>query len=301
MSWNTGLKPVQVQSQIYEPVASSDGVGLFYAGGVDSSYSLISHIDEVDLLVLTFGFDFTMSEDDMKQSIVRNGTFAKRLGKALVSVETNHSRFVTSLGVSRSFMFSATLASIGLLLGLRKCFIASGHSAANMRPDGSHPVLDFRFSNGVTEVVHDDVSVSRLEKTWAVARHPDILENLRVCWESHNKNCGHCSKCLRTMTALKLRGIEGPFPRVHDIRRIGTMAANTEREYVISMFLAAKSQGDSEVARQLKKGLRRQDWKEALRHIDYALLGGRLQRLRRRFLGAEAQLVKANLRPDLDS
>jgi hypothetical protein len=37
-----------------------------------------------------------------------------------------------------------------------------------------------------------------------------------------------------------------------------------------------------------------------LRYLDHALLRGRLQRLRRRFWHAEAQLVKVNLRPDLD-
>jgi hypothetical protein len=275
-------------------------VSLFYAGGVDSSYSLISHIDEVDVLIVAFGFDFTMSEDQMAKSIERNGRFAHHLGKEFIPLETNHSRFVSSLGISRTFVFGATLACMGLLLGLRRCFIASSHSAAYMRPDGSHPLLDYRFSNGVTEFIHDDVSISRLEKTWAVATRPDFLRNLRVCWESPNENCGACFKCLRTMTALHLRGVSGPFPPLKDIRRVRTMAAHTEVEYVISMLMAAHHNGDHEIARELKKGLRRQDWKEALRYFDQALCGGRLRRLRRRFLDAEAHLVKVDLRPDLD-
>lgn len=299
-SWNAGLKKVRLEASIYEPTPASDGVGLFYAGGVDSSYSLISHLDEVDVLVIAFGFDFMMSEDETGKSIERNGRFAQRLGKELAPVETNHSRFVFDLGVSRTFVFGATLACIGLLLGLRRCFIGSSHSAANMRPEGSHPVLDYRFSNGVTEIIHDDVSVSRLEKTWAVAMRPDFLDNLRVCWEVPNDNCGACPKCLRTMTALRLRGVGGPFPPLDDIRRIRTMAAHTEVEYVVSMLMAAHVNGDREITRELKKGLRRQDWKEALRYFDQAFLGGRLRRLRRRFVDAEANLVKVDLRPDLD-
>lgn len=299
MSWNAGLHKVRLEASFYEPAPASEGVGLFYAGGVDSSYSLISHLDEVDALIVAFGFDFTMSPDDMKKSIDRNGRFAHDLGKDFIQVETNHSRFVSALGISRTFVFGATLACMGLLLGLKRCLIASSHTVAYMRPEGSHPLLDYRFSNGVTEFIHDDVAVSRLDKTWAVATRPDVLRNLRVCWENSNENCGACYKCLRTMTALQLRGVSGPFPPL-EIRRVKAMAAHTECEYVVSMLMAARHRGNQEIALELGKGLRRQDWKEALRYIDQALCGGRLRRLRRRFLDDEAHLVKVDLRPDLD-
>jgi hypothetical protein len=38
------------------------------------------------------------------------------------------------------------------------------------------------------------------------------MENLRVCWESRedNLNCGHCEKCLRTMTNFLACGLEIP-------------------------------------------------------------------------------------------
>jgi hypothetical protein len=229
----------------------------------------------------------------------RNARFAKHLGKELIPVETNHSRFVFNLGVSRTFIFGATLAAIGLLLGLRRCYIASSHSAANAMPQGSHPALDHRFSNGATEVVHDDISVTRLEKTWAIAERPDFLDNLRVCWEFPNDNCGACPKCVRTMTALRLCGVEGPFPPMGDVRRIRDMAEHSEVEYVVSMLIAAHARGDAEVERELRKGLRRHDFNEALRYLDQAFTGGRLLRLRRS-RGAEAGLVKVNFRPDLD-
>ena len=299
ISWNAGLNKVGLEASIYQPAPASSGIGLFYAGGVDSSYSLISHLDEVDGLVIAFGFDFTMSEDEMRKNVDRNRRFANDLGKDFIQVGTNHSRFLSELGISRTFGFGATLASMGLLLGLKRCFIASSHSVAYMRPDGSHPLLDYRFSNGATEFIHDGVSVSRLDKTWAVADRPDFLRNLRVCWENPNENCGECYKCLRTMTALQLREISGPFPPL-DINRVRAMAAHTEVEYVVSMVMAAYHNGNRELALELKKGLRRQDWKEALRYVDQALCGGRLRRLRRRFLDDEAHLVKVDLRPDLD-
>jgi hypothetical protein len=299
MSWNPDLKKVGLEAVLYEPAPAPGPVGLFYAGGVDSSYSLLAHLDEIDALIIAFGFDHTMSEDEMRESLERNARFAKHLGKELVPVETNHSRFVFNLGISRTFVFGATLAAIGLLLGLRRCYIASGHSAANAVPDGSHPVLDHRFSNGATEIVHDDMSVTRLEKTRAIVVRPDFLDNLRVCWEHPNDNCGTCPKCIRTMTALRLCEVEGPFPPMGDVRRIRDMAARSEVEYVVSMLMAAHALGDAEVEQELRKGLRRRDWYEALRYLDQALTGGRLMRFRRS-RGAEAALIKFNVRPDLD-
>jgi hypothetical protein len=298
-SWNPDLHHVRLEASRYEPTPATGPVGLFYAGGVDSSYSLIAHLDEIDLLVLVFGFDHTMSDDEMHESFERNRRFAASLGKEIVSVETNHSRFVFELGVSRTFIFGATLAACALLLGLKRAYIASSHSAANLMPQGSHPVLDPRFSNGATEIVHDDTSVTRLEKTRAIAERPEFLQNLRVCWELPNDNCGVCPKCLRTMTSLRLCGAEGPFPPLGDVRRLREMAANSEVEYTVGMLMAARARGEVEIERELRKGLRRHDLNEALRYLDRALTGGWLQR-RRRSRGSEADLVKVKLRPDLE-
>jgi len=299
MSWNPRLRKVEIEAKLYEPEKAGVGVSVFYAGGVDSSYSLLAHLAEIEFLVIVFGFDHSMNDDEARENIERNGRFAAKLGKQFMVVDSNHSRFVTQSGVSRTFIFGATLAAIGLLLGMKRCYIASSHSTANPMPQGSHPALDPCFSNGATEIVHDDTSVSRLEKTWAVAERPDVLENLRVCWEFPNHNCGACPKCLRTMTALKLRGVQGPFPALTDLRRVREMAAQSEVEFVMSMLLAAHAKGDVKIERELRKGLRRHDWGEVLRYLDLALTGGKLLRLRRA-RSAEADLVKVNLRPDID-
>jgi len=298
IGWNRDLKKVRLEARLYEPVSANGPVGLFFAGGVDSSYSLLSHFEEIDALVIVFGFDHSMSVQETRESIERNGRLAERLGKELVVVETNHSRFLADLGVSRTFVYAATLAAIAELLGLRRCYVASSHSCSHLRPNGSHFALDPRFSNGATEIIHDDISVSRLEKTRAVAAHLELLQNLRVCWEYPNHNCGECPKCLRTMTALWLCGAEGPFPPL-GVHRVREMASQSEIEYVMSMLLAARAQGHVEVERELRKGLRRHDWGETLRYLDHALTGGRLLRLRRS-RSAEANLVKVNLRPDID-
>lgn len=298
-SWNPRLKRIPVEAASYEPRPSQGGVGLFYAGGVDSSFSLHTHFDEVELLICCFGFDFSFTEETMRASIDRNGRFARNLGKELIAVETNQSRFVRRLGMSRLFGYSATFASAAHLMGLKRCYIASSNSLAICAVQyGSHPVLDPLLSNGTTEVVHDE-PVPRIEKTYEIARRPELLANLRVCWNEHGENCGECSKCLRTMAALRLFGIDGPFPPLKSIRKFRGMAAHTEFEYVIELVIAAQEMGDDALLRELKKGLRRNDFRAALQSLDRCL-GGRLRSLYSRIAATEMHIIKPILRPDIE-
>ena len=297
-SWNARLREVQVESSVYEPEGTANGVGLFYAGGVDSSFSLLSHEAEVDTLVNVFGFDMHLGEDEMRTSRKRNEAFAAELGKRMLCVETNHRTFLREHGVSRMFVFGATLGSVALLLGFARCYLASNLSTAHMRPDGSHPLLDPRYSNGTTEIIHDDVSVTRFEKTRAIARRPDLLANLRVCWDYPNENCGTCLKCLRTMTALRLLQTPGPFPPGPDRASVRRMASHTELDFLVEMVLEAHRRGDVELLRELRRGLRWHDFREAVRHLLYAITGRKIRSPRGN--GHEHSLVKCDLRPDLD-
>jgi len=44
-------------------------------------------------------------------------------------------------------------------------------------------------------------SMTRTEKVKYISQFPDTYDSLHVCWLS-DKNCGHCSKCIRTLTQL---------------------------------------------------------------------------------------------------
>ena len=160
-------------------------------------------------------------------------------------------------------------------------------------------MLDPRFSNGVTEIVHDDASLSRYEKTAAIARRRDFLDNLRVCWEYPNHNCGECAKCVRTAIALRLLGVEGPFPPL-DTRLVAGVTARSEHDYVIELTMEAYRKGDAELLRELRKGLRRQDLSEAVRYLGYALTGRRWRNPFSKRDKASMLLLKHELRPDLD-
>ena len=96
-SWNVALRPVEIEAVTYHPEPIANGVGLFYAGGVDSSYSLISHLDDLNVLAVAYGYDFTFTDEQIQQSIRRHRAFADRLGKQLAPLHTNHPRFVREL------------------------------------------------------------------------------------------------------------------------------------------------------------------------------------------------------------
>lgn len=298
-SWNSNLKKVSVDAAYYDPDAVGSGVGLFYAGGIDSAYSLCVHQEEVEVLICCYGFDFGFTPETIQKSIARNGKVAEKLGRELIPVESNHSQFVRKFGISRTYGFAAALSAIAHMLGLERCYIASTHSVANLRPDGSHPSIDCFFSNGVTEIIHDH-NVSRFTKTVEVAKHPPLLENLRVCWNSHEDNCGYCSKCVRTMVALQLVGAAGPFPPLKDKKQLIKMAADTEMEFVIELVVAAHEKGDKEIVQLLKKGLRASDRKEMLKSLDNALFGGKLRKRLSQMTDPDVDLITWNLRPDLE-
>ncbi len=297
-SWNCSLTKVKVEVALYEPKPAVDGVALFYAGGVDSTYSLISHLDDVGILIAAFGFDFNLPTDIMQQIQRKNQNFAQRLGKEFIQFETNFSRFVFELGVSRTFVFGAALASMGVLTGVKRCYIASSHSSANLKPEGSHPILDHHFSNGITEFVHDE-TVSRLHKTATIASHPEFLENLHVCWEDAERNCGTCSKCVRTMMAVRLTGNLGPFPHEPNPKLLREMASCTDYEYVVELVMAAHAAGDHQSVKAMKQGIRRHDLREAARYLDRALFGGRIHALRRHRDATPDDVVFVDLRPDI--
>jgi hypothetical protein len=298
-SWNARLAPVDVDAIACQPGPGRD-TGLFYAGGVDSSYSLLAHRDEVDALIAIFGFDMAMSEEDRAASHARHARFASDLGKEFIQVDSNVRTFVTQHGVRRSFVFGAILSSVALLLGLQRCYIASSHTTIAKKPDGSHPSLDKRFSNGTTTIVHDDDSVPRVEKTRAVAADPRFLANLVVCWDQPNANCGRCMKCVRTMTALRvLKAPPGPFPPLDDLQSVYAMARQADFDFLVELILAAHEAGDVDVLRELKRGQRRQDLLDAARHLIWGMTGRRIPRALRRHRNAQ-DVVKNDLRPDLD-
>jgi hypothetical protein len=189
-----------------EAVAASDGVSLFFSGGLDSHYSLIKHRDEVENLILVHGFDVPLADTEtfaLAEAQAREG--ARLFGKRLIVVRTNmrwerpsdppltNLRWEWPHSPCGWFMgHGAGMAAVAHALAPNhgKVYIASSDSYADLRPWGSHPLLDPLWSSDAVKIVHDG-GETRMDKLRAVARHPEVLPRLRVCIENlGNYNCG---------------------------------------------------------------------------------------------------------------
>jgi hypothetical protein len=94
---------------------------------------------------------------------------------------------------------------------IASAIIASDYNVPNMRPHGSHSLVDPYFSSFDLKIRYDGTALSRLDKLRLLAGWQVGLDNLRVCnkqeqYQPGRFNCGQCEKCLRTMLGLLAAG-----------------------------------------------------------------------------------------------
>jgi len=209
------LQPIRVDARPMRRLRprSGRGVASFFTGGVDSLYTALSHQDEIDTLVYVHGFDIGLTSESLRALVgERLGEAAANLGMGLVEVVTNLRRY-SDLFVPWQLYHGAALAGVALLLKqhFRRFYIPATLTFANLAPLGSHPLVDRLWSTEDLEIVHDGCEATRDEKLERIGRYPELLEHLRVCLANGEGiyNCGRCEKCLRTMVALRLTGLDG--------------------------------------------------------------------------------------------
>ena len=227
--WEPRLSMIDVRAaRREEHVAAGDEVGLFYSGGVDSSYSLAKNLsdhplneDVITQLISIHGLDVTVG--DVRTAIYERmredaRQLAAGVGKSVVDVSTNVQDLMLMLGIPWGLLgHGAGLASVGLLLQrmFRRLYIAPGSgSYLWLAPTGSHPLLDPLWSTESLTFVHDGCEATRLERIRLLAQHPTLLDKLHVCWNSESPayNCGSCSKCLLVMVGLHIANADGACP-----------------------------------------------------------------------------------------
>jgi len=211
-AWIDGGHRVPLNFAISSDAApAASGVSLFFSGGVDSFYSLIKHRDEVENLVLIHGFDIPLAETktwDLTEAQAREA--ARIFGKRLIVVRTNLHFEQPSVPGGWGIYGGAALAAVAYATALnhRRIYIASGYSYAQLRPLGTHPLLDPLWSTEAVQIIHDG-GETRTNKLRLLVQYPEALSRLRVCWENEgNYNCGQCEKCVRTMLGLRALGVD---------------------------------------------------------------------------------------------
>jgi len=298
-SWLPELQVVAITAEEYAPrIPNTPAVsaGAAFSGGVDSFYTLLSHLPSqntvpylpVSHLVFVHGFDipltdkesFTVAEDAY-------GKLAQELGIQLVPMTTNI-RHVTG-SVSWELTHGSALASVAHCLAVlfRWFLIPSTHTYGDAFPWGSDFRVDHLLSTEALEIVCDGSHATRMEKVRAIAGWPQVYSRLRVCWETSNglSNCGTCDKCIRTQTALELLGVRDRFTTFRARYTAGSAGAHmphtpNQVSFMQDLLAYARYRGRRDIDSALRITLRRAAWSARAQRVRRIVRG-----FRKRLLG----------------
>ncbi|MEM3506765.1 MAG: hypothetical protein QW589_03680 [Candidatus Bathyarchaeia archaeon] len=201
---------------------------LLFSGGVDSTYSLIMRLSEKPNLITILDLDFSSSPRTGIIKMVKNScsNIALRHRLEINFIRTNLRRFVNESRLELEFGvnfteswwggYAHTINMVGLVapLTIRKninvLLVSSTHSKEFRLPWADLFLMNSVVKYGFTEVVLTDHSLSRFQKIMGlkdyIRRNGPI--HIRVCWRRPETfNCNECEKCIRTIIALIIAGI----------------------------------------------------------------------------------------------
>jgi len=242
-------------------------------------------MDDITHLIMLRVFDMGDDQASWDQHVATQTIFAKSLGKSLVPVETNARDWTDGKQIAWGFAHGLLLSAAGTALGLKRLYIASSHTYEYLLPWGSHVLTDPMWSTESTQVIHDGAACRRTDKTREILKYPDIVSNLKVCWNHINKNCGTCSKCIRSMTAIYLLGGDTKsLPALDDLQLLKAIRATTDSAATSleDLMLLAKQMNNERVFKVLKRHYKKYQRSKLWPLIDKVLFKGMLRLLYRR-------------------
>jgi hypothetical protein len=207
-------------SQSSQPQTAPPGVACFFSGGVDSSYSLLKRQSELTHLIFVHGIDIGLQDGALWRRVAPQiQAAAGKLGKPLITVETNARRLLDDYTRWGEHSCGAALASVALALSpqVQTVYIAASSPYHVLLPLGSHPLLDPLWSSDQVELVHDGGEADRWQKLHALVSSRVALQWLRVCCQNSDLsyNCCLCRKCLEVMVYLEAAGVLAQCPTFH--------------------------------------------------------------------------------------
>jgi len=300
-SWNPVLKMVQINaaSLITDKKPVNEGSISFFSGGVDSMYTFLKRINDISHVVYIHGFDFLGNSQEFEEAIKHNAQFVKSFGKELIPAETNFYDFGYRYNLSRNLTQGSCLGSFALLLGFHRVFIPASVAYNQLFPLGSHPLTDPLWVNERIEIIHDGCEATRTEKLIKISKYDTAISNLRVCFTYMNKNCGQCSKCLRTMISLELLNIKSevfpPLPPIRGVLR--KLPVRTELMYLKESIDFAVKGNNVSLRNNLIKSVKSQQKKQLFRDIDKVFFNGIFLRLKKRFIKDQRNSLRIDTTP----
>ena len=273
--WYPKLHIVDIQATEIQRDEASTALktGQFFSGGVDSFYTLLKNLREVDDLFFVSGFDVFLKEREVLEDSLRTvKSAAQKFNKNLIEIQTNLHDFSKEFTLWPNHYHGSAMAAMAMLVSNQysNFLFASSHSYADMFPWGSHPLLDRLWSTEYLEIAHDGCEATRVEKTFYISKYPEVLEHLRVgCLET----CRRTEKCLRTMIALDLAGVLADCKTFHhpllveDVEKMEITGKNA-LSFVMENYKELLNRNDKlELRRALRIAIQRYQNKEIAKSL----------------------------------
>lgn len=299
------LSPVPVEATGQEPATAPPGRGTLscFSAGVDSYYTALDPSLHIDELLFVGGFE-APHDDDLQHHLLLSGVVpaARALGKPLRLVETTFLENVEKQALRTGLVGMQMHIGSAMLMSSRfsRLVIPASNDLTcedtDPTPFSAYVPL---WSTEALEIVQHGLE-DRMTKIQRVVDHEPACRHLRVCWATGGRayNCGHCSKCVRTVLNQELAGCPGrilTLPRRVGLRQVARTRI-VRLDHVDGMrecLSEAKRQGRTRLAEAIRRCIENAD-REPGR---WARLAARPMKARRRWLGS---LAKRRARRDLD-
>jgi hypothetical protein len=282
----------------------------FCTGGVDGTHMLLAnrrdfpreHPDSFADLVAIIGLfdpDHARSRGPgsyFTRTRSRLQALASACDATLVPLTTNLLEIDRDLEFLKKTWSGAAITAAAHLFPPRwsSVSIASSRQTTQSVREGTHFLLDSRYSSSAVTIRHEGIRYTRLERIEEISARDPELATLIVCPNLPPPpfdNCGVCEKCVRTMTALEAMGrLEStrtfPLRVVTPALIHGAIVSASEEGFWNELVNPLRSRGRDDLAaaveRKLCEARRETGFKGRVRRFDRENLGGVLTRSIRR-------------------
>jgi hypothetical protein len=271
--WYPGYRTVSVEAGpiIRRTYPEGRGTGLFFSGGVDSSYSLATGRDRITGLVTLIGADVVPTDTPRVarlETIARDVAAQYGVGSILVTTDI---RSASDHLIGWVEYHGAVLAAVRHMLAdvfENQLIASSGDETSWTRRWGSHPALDHLWGTGGARVEHHGL-VHRLAKVQRISCEPALMEHLRVC-NRRFEHCGVCPSCQFMLAALDLLDMRARAPTYRHLtskRRSLKVTGEGSLSDMRNMRAAAASGGHRDIVAAIDRAITRYGLKKGIDRI----------------------------------
>ena len=281
-----------------------------FSGGVDGTFTLLHNRSrlaagghDIQSALLIHGFDVDYENElSFNRLIERLRPNLESLGAELQIIRTNSKHLPQDWEDSFGAQLAGCLHQYSDRYGTALIASSEPYSALIL-PLGSNPLTDRLLSGGLMQIVHDGAQFSRTEKVVHLAKHPALIDRLKVCWEGavQHENCGTCEKCTRTRLNFLAAGVSSPgcFDSPFDAATIDRLRIRNAFQLAELKNLLAYAEDHDVAAEWVARLRRRLSWLDlrcrGLRLLDALHLRAPVRRLARH---ADRLLRRNRLPPD---